>query len=221
MTENKSIRSVRVWDLPVRLFHWLIAALAAICIVTGKLGLDWLDVHMTSGYGVLTLVLFRLIWGVVGGHHARFASFVRGPAAVARHAAGLFRKDAPPSLGHNPLGGWSVMAMLGALLLQASTGLFANDDIFTQGPLYPLVSKSTSDILTRIHRLNADVTSVLIAIHIAAVLFYLVVKGDNLIMPMIHGRKHWRGPAPPAAGSPWAAALIAGLCAGAVFLLVR
>nr|MDJ0876797.1 cytochrome b/b6 domain-containing protein [Desulfobacterales bacterium] len=221
MNEHASTRTVLVWDLPLRLFHWTTLVLVAICLLTGKLGLDWLNVHMTSGYGVLALVLFRLVWGMVGGYHARFSSFLRGPGTVWRHAAGLFKKDAPPHLGHNPLGGWSIMAMLGALLLQATAGLFANDDIFTEGPLYPLVSKAASDMLTRIHRINADVISVLIAIHILAVLFYLVVKRDNLIGPMIHGRKRWRGPAPPAAGSLWSAAAIAGVCAGVVFFIVR
>ncbi|MDJ0721118.1 MAG: cytochrome b/b6 domain-containing protein [Desulfobacterales bacterium] len=214
-------KRVWVWDLPTRLFHWSVAALAIVCIVTGRLGLDWLDVHMRCGYGVLALVLFRLVWGFAGGRHARFASFVRGPAVVGRHIAEMFQKDAPRHLGHNPLGGWSVMAMLGALLLQASTGLFATDDIFTEGPLYPLASRAASDLLTRIHRLNADVIIALVAIHVLAIGFYLVVKRDNLIRPMIDGRKTWRGPALPAEANLPAAALIAAICAGVVFLVVR
>ncbi len=214
-------KPVRVWDLPTRLFHWSIAMLAVFCVVTGKMGLDWMEIHMIGGYAVLTLVLFRLAWGFVGGRHARFASFVRGPVTVWRHMAGMLQKDQPRHLGHNPLGGWAVMAMLGALLLQASTGLFANDDIFTEGPLYPLVSKAASDVLTRIHRWNADAIIALVAIHVLAILFYLIVKRDNLIGPMITGRKMWRGPAPPAAASLPAAAVIAGLCAGLVFLIVR
>ena len=214
-------KRVLVWDLPTRLFHWSIVILVVICVVTGKLGLDWLEVHMISGYGVLSLVLFRLVWGFVGGRHARFASFVRGPAVVGRHIADLLKKDAPRHLGHNPLGGWSVMAMLGALLLQASTGLFATDDIFTEGPLYPLATKAASDLLTRIHRWNADAIIVLVAIHVLAIGFYLVVKHENLIKPMINGRKIWRDPAPPADGNLRAAAVIAGLCAGVVILIVR
>ncbi len=219
--EDSLEKRVFVWDLPTRLFHWSIAVLVVTCVVTGKLGLDWLDVHMIGGYGVLTLVLFRLVWGLVGGRHARFTSFVRGPAAVWRHGVGMFKKDAPRDLGHNPLGGWSVMAMLAALLLQASTGLFASDDIFTEGPLYPLASNAASDLLTRIHRWNADVIIVLVAIHVLAILFYLIVKHENLIRPMIDGHKIWRGPAPPADGNLRAAAVIAGICAGVVFLIVR
>ncbi len=219
--ENASEKRVLVWDLPTRLFHWSIVVLVVVCVVTGKLGLDWLEVHMISGYGVLALVLFRLVWGFVGGRHARFASFIRGPAVVGRHIAEMFKKDAPRHLGHNPLGGWAVMAMLGALLLQASTGLFATDDIFTEGPLYPLATKAASDLLTRIHRWNADAIIVLVTIHVLAIGFYLVVKHDNLIRPMINGHKIWRGPAPPADGNLRAAAVIAGICAGVVFLIVR
>ena len=219
--EDASKRRVLVWDLPTRLFHWSIAVLVVVCVVTGKLGLDWLNVHMIGGYAVLTLVLFRLVWGFAGGRHARFTSFVRGPAAVWRHSVGMFKKEAPRHLGHNPLGGWSVMAMLAALLLQASTGLFASDDIFTEGPLYPLASKAASDLLTRVHRWNADAIIVLVAIHVLAILFYLIVKHENLIKPMINGWKMWRGPAPPAAANLRAAVVIAGICAGVVFLTVR
>ena len=219
--EDALEKRVMVWDLPTRLFHWSLAVLVVICVVTGKLGLDWLEVHMISGYGVLSLVLFRLVWGFVGGRHARFASFVRSPAVVGRHIAEMFKKDAPRHLGHNPLGGWAVMAMLGALLLQASTGLFATDDIFTEGPLYPLATKAASDLLTRIHRWNADAIIVLVVIHVLAIGFYLIVKHDNLIRPMIDGRKSWHGPAPPAGANLPAAVLIAGLCAGVVFLVVR
>ena len=218
---NVTAKYILVWDLPTRLFHWLVVVLVITCVITGKIGVDWLNVHMISGYGVLTLLLFRLSWGFVGGYHARFANFVRGPATVLRHAAGMWKKDGPRHLGHNPLGGWSVTAMIGALLLQAVAGLFANDDIFTEGPLYPLVSKAASDFLTRIHRFNADIIGVLVAIHILAILFYLIVKRENLIKPMITGNKHWRGPAPQAGGSLWAAAAIVGLCGIVVYFIVQ
>ncbi len=218
---NAPVTYIVVWDLPTRLFHWLIVVLVFTCVVTGKIGVDWLNVHMICGYGVLTLLLFRLSWGFVGGYHARFANFVRSPVTVVQYAANMMRKDGPRHLGHNPLGGWSVMAMLGALLLQASTGLFTNDDIFTEGPLYPLVSKAASDFLTRIHRFNADIIGVLVAIHILAILFYLVVKRENLIKPMITGTKYWRGPGPQAGSSLWAAGAVAGLCGIVVYFIVK
>jgi cytochrome b len=213
-------RPVKVWDVPTRLFHWLLVILVIACFTTAKIGGNLMTTHMLSGYLVLTLLIFRLVWGVVGGHHARFTAFVHGPMTVLRYAAGFTRMDAPRYLGHNPLGAWSVVAMLAALLLQASTGLFASDDIFTEGPLYPLVSHGTSRILTRIHNINATVIGGLVAVHFAAVLFYLFIKGENLIKPMFTGLKMWHGKVPPSGGSLWIAALAAGIAGALVYLIV-
>lgn len=213
--------TVPVWDLPTRLFHWLIVVLVTLCVLTGKIGVNAMEAHTVCGYGMLTLLLFRLVWGVGGGYHARFAAFVRGPASVIRYVSGMMTKAAPRYLGHNPLGGWSVLAMLTALLLQAGTGLFANDDIFTEGPLYALITKATSDLLTRVHKFNAGVVGFLVAVHVLAILFYLIVKRDNLVTPMVTGRKYWRGNAPVAGGSLWAAAAVVALCAAAVYFIVR
>jgi cytochrome b len=213
-------RAVGVWDGPVRLFHWLLVFLVIVCVATAKIGGNLMTTHMFSGYLVLTLLIFRFMWGVAGGHHARFTSFVRGPTIVLRYAVGLTRRDAPRHLGHNPLGGWSVIAMLAVLLLQSSTGLFASDDIITQGPLNTLVSSATGRMLTRIHHSNAMVTGTLVAIHLAAVLFYLLVKGENLIKPMITGLKMWNGEAPPCGGNLWTAALVAVISGALVALIV-
>ncbi len=215
-------RSVLVWDLPTRLFHWLLVVLVIISFVTGKIGGNAMQYHECSGFTIAALLLFRLIWGFVGGRESRFGTFVRGPSAVVRYARTLLRSDSTPFLGHNPLGGWSIIAMLFALLVQAATGLFANDDIITEGPLFDWVSKATSDGLTRIHKLNQEVIIVLVCIHVLAVLFYLFYKRENLVKPMIFGVKEWRGTGPqPATGRSWIAALIAGLAALAVYLLVR
>lgn len=215
-------RLVKVWDLPTRLFHWLLVGLIIASFVSGAIGGNAMQYHQWSGLAILVLLLFRLAWGFAGGHPSRFTSFLRGPKAVWRYARGLLRPDAPRHLGHNPLGGWSIIAMLAALSLQAGTGLFANDDILTEGPLYLWVSKSTSDLLTRIHLFNRQVLIVLAGLHVAAVIFYLVAKGENLVTPMITGVKHWDDDAAPsAAESPWKALLLAGLAAGAVYLLVR
>ena len=124
---------------------------------------------------------------------SRFRTFLAGPATVLRYALTLFRREPDHHLSHNPLGGWSVMAMLLALLIQAGTGLFANDDIATTGPLYKWVSKAASDRLTSIHHLNHDVIIILIAVHVAAVLFHLVYKKENLITADDHGIKQWEG----------------------------
>jgi cytochrome b len=214
-------RRILVWDLPTRLFHWLLVMLVIVSFITGQLGGTWMQCHLWSGFTILGLLLFRLVWGLLGGHHARFSSFVRGPGAVLRYARTLSDRAAPRHLGHNPLGGWSVLAMLLLLMVQVVTGLFANDDIFTEGPLYPWVGKAASDWLTKIHKLNQSALLVLIFVHVAAVLFYLIVKRENLIGPMITGRKYWRGEGPASAGHLWAAVFTAGLTAVAVWLLVR
>lgn len=148
--------------------------------------------------------------------------FIRGPSEVFRYATTLLRSESTHYLGHNPLGGWSIIAMLFALLIQAGTGLFANDDIVTEGPLFDWVSKATSDWLTRIHKLNQEVIIALVSIHVLAVLFYFFFKHENLLKPMITGVKQWNGVEPePTIGRTWVAVLIAGLAMLAVYFLVR
>jgi len=214
-------RPILVWDLPTRLFHWLLVTLVIASFVTGKIGGTWMRYHMWSGYTIVGLLVFRTVWGFVGGRHVRLSAFMRGPGAVMRYAGTLLHRDAPKHLGHNPLGGWSVLAMLISLLIQTATGLFANDDIITEGPLYPWVSKATSDWLTHIHRLNKQAILVLVSVHVMAVLFYLIFKHENLIQPMFTGRKYWHGEGQPSAEHLWTAALIGGLSAVGVYLLVR
>lgn len=175
---------IRVWDLPLRLFHWLLAACVGGAIVTAKIGGTWMIWHERLGTTVLALLVFRLVWGIVGPRHARFASFVRGPRAV---LAWLRHPPQAPAPGHNPLGALSVLAMLLALGLQATTGLFANDDIAFEGPLAASVSNATSSLLTGWHRLNEPVVLGLIALHLAAIVWYRVRRGKNLVGTMIHG----------------------------------
>ncbi|MBI1394749.1 MAG: cytochrome B [Betaproteobacteria bacterium] len=180
---------LRVWDVPVRVFHWLLLLLVATSVTTAQIGGNAMEYHEWSGYAILALVLFRLLWGVVGSTYARFASFVRGPAIVLDYARALWRGGSPFVAGHNPLGGWMVLALLASLLLQACTGLFANDDIMVEGPLASLVSKDTSDLLTEVHEINASILLTLIAIHVLAVLFHLYFKRENLVRPMFSGEK--------------------------------
>lgn len=198
--EKKTLPSHRVpvWDLPIRIFHWLLVLLVVLSFVTGKMGGTVMQYHEWSGVAVLVLLLFRLIWGFVGGAQARFSVFVTGPRKVFDYARSFFRADAKHYLGHNPMGGWSIIAMLVTLSIQAGTGLFANDDILTEGPLFEWVSKDTSDWLTRIHHINQNVLVALVALHIGAILFYLVVKRENLVAPMITGFKHWHEAVDPA-----------------------
>jgi cytochrome b len=213
--------AIPVWDLPIRLFHGLLVILVAVSFTTGTIGGNAMQYHEWSGFAILILLVFRITWGFVGSRTARFSDFVKGPAAVWRYANALVRGHSECCLGHNPLGGWSVLAMLLSLLIQAATGLFANDDIITTGPLYLWVSKPASDWLTGVHRLNRYLVIVLAATHVVAVLFYLLVKHENLIKPMITGVKHWVGgdTTPPAAPT-WLAAVLAAIVGSLLYLLV-
>jgi cytochrome b len=215
---------VAVWDLPTRLFHWLLVVLVAAAFATAKAGGAWMFYHPACGEALLALLLFRLVWGFIGSAPSRFAAFVAGPRQVRRYARTLFDRQAEPHLGHNPLGGWSVLAMLIALFLQAATGLFADDGIATAGPLARSVGAAASRRFTALHYYNHYAVAGLAALHIAAVLFHLVWKRENLIVPMLTGVKRWQGAGAPPGAAPrplWLAALAALLGAGAVFLLTR
>lgn len=221
-TEDRLI-AVKVWDPPTRFFHWLLLALVISSFVTGKIGGNLMQYHVWSGEAILTLLLFRLAWGFIGSAPSRFRSFLAGPTTVLRYALTMLRRDTPHYIGHNPLGGWSVMAMILALFIQAGTGLFADDKIATTGPLYKWVSSAASDRLTFIHRLNQKLIIVLVAVHVAAVLFHLIYKKENLIMPMITGIKLWKGSLKEKMFQKplWLAGLVivvAGLC---VYILVN
>ena len=216
------LRRVLVWDLPTRLFHWLLVITVGTSFLTGKMGGNVMQYHEWSGFVILALLLFRVAWGFVGSRESRFATFIRDPATVFHYAKSFLHRNSPPYLGHNPLGGWSIVAMLLALFIQAATGLFANDNIATEGPLYLWVSRETSDWLTGIHKLNQQIIIVLVSIHLLAVLFHLFFKGENLVTPMITGIKEWDYEvAEPARGRTWLAALIAALAISSVYLLVR
>lgn len=219
----KDSRQVMVWDLPTRLFHWLLVALVSASFASGKIGGNAMPYHEWAGEAILALLTFRAVWGLIGSTPSRFGTFLAGPATVIRYVLALSRREPDHHLSHNPLGGWSVMAMLLVLLIQAGTGLFANDDIATQGPLYKWVSKTTSDRLTSIHRLNHDIIIILVLVHVAAVLFHLICRRENLIRPMFTGMKTWNGsPNVEMTQAPiWLAALVAAVAAGAVYILVR
>ncbi len=211
---------VRIWDLPTRLFHWSLAVLVVFSIVTAHIGGAWIDWHFRSGYAVLALIAFRIAWGFVGGRHARFANFLRGPSGI----AAALRGEPAPHAGHNPLGGLSVIAMLALIGAQAVGGLFANDDIASEGPLVRLVSKATSDTITTLHRINEKLILALVVLHVAAIFFYLWRKRTNLVRPMITGDKSDVDPAqstPDDAALRVRAALLLALSAAAVWWLVK
>ena len=184
---ERDTRPVRVWDAPTRIFHWALTALVVTSVASAKL--DHMDVHLVSGQLILGLVLFRVIWGFVGSEHARFRAFVRGPGTVVHYARSLLRPPSAFHAGHNPLGALMVVAMLLVLAFQAGSGLFANDDIVTEGPFARFVTKATSDAITRWHYANSYLIYVLAAAHVLAVLGYLIVLRQNLIGPMFTGVK--------------------------------
>jgi cytochrome b len=182
--------AVRLWDMPVRFFHWAMLVLVVVQAFTGWRGGELMAWHVVSGYALLVLVVFRILWGFVGSTPARFASFIAGPVATFRFARRLFSREAVPQLGHNPLGGWSVILMLAALAIQGGTGLYANDGVVTEGPLARLVSIETSNLLTEIHRWSFRVLAVLAGLHVAAVAYHALFKKDDVMTPMFTGVKH-------------------------------
>lgn len=175
---------LRVWDLPTRLFHWLLVMLFAFSWWSAEQ--REMDLHRWSGLGVLALVAFRLVWGVIGGSTARFASFVRSPLRVIGYLTG----KAPHSgAGHNPLGGWSVLALLGVIALQLLSGLFAVDtDGLESGYLSHLVTFEQGRQAADVHEIAFNLAMILIAVHLLAIAFYRVVKRRNLVAPMVTGR---------------------------------
>ncbi len=187
---------IRIWDAPVRLFHWTIVVLVGVLWWSGEERLfDW---HRLAGYTLLALVLFRVIWGLVGSQTARFSSFVRGPGTVAAYVRGsMFRRGAAPHAGHNPLGGWSVIVLLALLALQVGLGLFAVDvDGMESGPFSYLVEFDTGRFAAETHELVFNLLLAVIALHVMAMVFYRVVRGENLVAAMITGWQRWTGTAP-------------------------
>ncbi|MGH8091422.1 MAG: cytochrome b/b6 domain-containing protein [Rudaea sp.] len=180
---------VRIWDLPTRAFHWTLAVLIALQYATGEfhfLDMRW---HFWFGYATLALIAFRVLWGFCGSQTSRFADFLRGPAAVWRFLRSQSSKNPQTRVGHNPLGGWSVVALLTDIAVQGVSGLFASDDIDTDGPFVARVSDATVKLMTRVHHWNENVLLTLIGMHVVAVLLYLLVKHEDLITPMLSGRK--------------------------------
>lgn len=173
---------IRLWDLPLRLFHWSLVATVLGAISTGLIGGGWMVWHGRLGLAVIGLLAFRLVWGFVGSTHARFAAFFPTPGKIAAYLRGQWQ-----GVGHNPLGALSVFALLGLLSVQVASGLLANDDIAFNGPLYPLIDKALSDAATGWHRLVVNALYLLLALHVAAIAFYARIKRQNLVRPMITG----------------------------------
>ena len=216
--------AVRVWDLPTRAFHWVLAACVLASLTSAWIGGNAMVWHLRFGYVAFTLLLFRLLWGFVGGHWSRFATFAYSPVTSLRYLRGQSRADEHHQVGHNPLGAFSVFGLLLLLAAQVGTGLFADDEIATTGPLNKFVSGKTAGTLTFWHTTFGQWLIVtLVVLHVAAVLFYLVRRRQNLIRPMLTGDKQLVGAVPASvdtARSRLVALVLFALAAGVVTWLV-
>lgn len=213
---------VRVWDLPTRVFHWSLLICVLGLVITGNLGGNWMIWHFKFGYCVMTLLMFRVIWGLIGGRWSRFASFIYAPKTVLAYLKGQGKPE--HSVGHNPLGSGSVFAILGFLILQVASGLVSDDEIANQGPLSKFVASARVSLASWYHKeVGKKVLIVLIILHVAAILFYYFKKKENLIRPMVQGDKSLAHPAESArddAASRGVAAGVFALCAAITWYVV-
>ena len=214
---------IRVWDLPTRLFHWLLAGAVIGSLISANVGGTAMEWHFRLGYAVLSLLLFRLVWGVVGGHWSRFSTFFYSPATLWRHISGRARPE--HAVGHSPTGALSVFGMLVFLLLQVAAGLFSDDDISAYGPLGKFVSNGVVESATFYHtNVGKFVVLALIVAHLMAIAYYVFKKKNNLIRPMLSGDKATDILVPPSrddANSRWLALAIFVICASLVAAMVN
>ena len=211
--------TVRIWDLPTRLFHWMLLVCVVGLLITGNVGGAWMVWHFRFGYCVMTLLLFRIVWGLVGGKWSRFASFIYSPKSLMDYLSGKAKPE--HSAGHSPLGALSVFGLLAFLALQVGTGLISDDEITNAGPLTRFVKNATVSLATWWHKeVGNKVIVAMIVLHIAAILIYLWKKKQNLILPMIQGDKQMAQAVEASkdtAGSRVAALVVLAVCAAVVF----
>jgi cytochrome b len=213
----------RVWDLPTRIFHWALVVCVVGLVISGNVGGNAMPWHFRFGYGVLSLLLFRIVWGLVGGRWSRFSSFIYAPATIINYIKGRGKPE--HSVGHNPMGAGSVFALLAFLLAQVGSGMMSDDEIAAIGPLAKFVSNATVSTATWYHKdVGKLVIIALVVLHIAAILFYLFKKKENLVKPMIQGDKLLDVVVESSkdnAQSRTVAAVVFAICAGLVATLVN
>ena len=218
-SDKSATRTIKVWDIPTRLFHWLLVLGILAMWLTADV-FDRLGLHMTIGYALIGLIVFRLVWGFIGSDTARFFHFVRHP----RHIVAHLKTPKPGVLvGHNPLGALSVLAMIISVMVQLGTGLFANDQIYNEGPFSDYVSERMQDLMTEIHEVNFYILLGLIATHLAAIAYYQLKKREQLVRAMVTGKRtiqegeEIQNPNPRFAG-PIAFVIAAAISVGAWYL---
>jgi len=218
--QRVKVQRVKVWDGWIRLVHWSIIVLLAVSY--GAIKANWMNLHYLSGYAMLALVLFRIAWGFLGSDTARFARFLHSPVYALQHLRDLPKREPDREIGHNAAGGWMVLVLLGLLLAQPLTGLFADSTYGDFGPLAKAVPGDLSDRLTGLHHQNFNLILLAAGLHIAAVLTYALVKKQDLVRPMITGYKILPLDLPaPRLGSPWLAATLLGVAALLVYGISR
>jgi cytochrome b len=206
-----------VWDVPTRVFHWLLVLSIIGSYVTAKLA--WMPWHQAFGCLMIGLLIFRVLWGLIGPRHARFVNFIKGPGSVIRYLKGGIR-----SVGHNPLGAGMVVLMLLLMATQATTGLFSTDDVAFVGPYFPSVSHSLAEQLTGIHHKNFNIILAAVVLHLCAITYYTFVKKEPLVPAMFHGRKPAESvPAHEAIPSSqlWKALIVIAVAGGCVYWLLH
>ncbi len=215
---SNSAHVVRVWDLPIRLFHWLIVALVAAAYATWRL--NWMVWHGWIGDLTLALVLFRLIWGFLGSETARFSHFLTSPRIALQHLKYMFLREPDRQVGHNPAGGWMVVLLLALLLAETLTGIYVANDIADVGPLTGIVPAAAANAIDAAHAIIWNVLLAAIALHVLAIAGYAAVKGQDLVRPLITGTKTLPEPvtAPRMASAARAAVVFAVSAAAAIFI---
>ena len=213
-------RIVLVWDIPIRVFHWLIVVLVVAAYATWRL--NWMVWHGWVGDALLTLLLFRLLWGFFGGETARFSRFLTSPRLAFRHLKYAFRREPDRQVGHNPAGGWMVLLLLALLLVETLTGLYVANDIADEGPLTEVVPAWAANAIASSHAILWDALLAAIILHVLAIAGFAAIKGQDLLRPMIKGTKVLPASiAAPQAGNPVRAGLLLLGCAIATAFLVN
>ncbi|WP_353134571.1 cytochrome b/b6 domain-containing protein [Limnohabitans sp.] len=225
MTTSSALRPIRVWDLPTRVFHVLLITAVSGLIITGEIGGSLMKFHYWFGYGVLSLLFFRVIWGIWGGHWSRFVNFLPTPSKVRAYLADSRQGVQRVSIGHNPLGALSVFAMLVVLSLQVFSGLMSDDEISNAGPWASLVSSTWVSFATNFHTEIGKVILIsILVLHLVSVLYYKYFKHEDLLTPMVNGDKHLPSDTPGSRDSTTSRLFALGVwlgCAYAVYKLVN
>lgn len=217
---SSSDRRILIWDIPTRLSHWLMAALIAAAYLTWRL--NWMDWHAKAGDAVLTLLVFRLLWGFFGSETARFSRFLASPQAAARHLTQVIRREPDRQAGHNPAGGWMVVLLLAFLFVEALSGLYVANDVAVEGPFTELTPAPVANAITALHWIFWDALLAAVALHVVAIAIYAAAKGQDLLTPMLTGCKTLPASVPqPRMQSSLLASLLLGCSALAVAALVN